>query len=141
MSYTLFDDSQCDKTEVISHCNSDLYFPNDYLLSIFSCTCWPSVCLLWKEGLMLIFKLSCFLILSCKSSLMACEVYAEKSADSLTGVPLYMTLFFLLPLKFYLSLTFAILVISVCLDVGLLGFILSVPRNLFLSSVWGNFLP
>ena len=43
------------------------------MLSIFSCVCWPSVCLLWKNvysSLLSIFKLSCLfsLILSCMSS-------------------------------------------------------------------------
>ena len=42
------------------------------MLSIFSCACWPSVFLFWENvylGLLLIFQLDCFLLLSCMSCL------------------------------------------------------------------------
>ena len=42
--------SYSDWCEVISHCGFDLHFPDDeVMLSIFSCICWPSVCLLWRN--------------------------------------------------------------------------------------------
>jgi len=48
------------------------------MLSIFSCVCWPSVCLLWRSvylGLLPIFWLGClFLILSCISCLHILEI-------------------------------------------------------------------
>ena len=53
----------------IPHCNFDLHLSNSDLI-IFSCVCWPSVCLLWRNvclGLLPIFCLGCFflLLLSC----------------------------------------------------------------------------
>ena len=48
------------------------------MLNIFSCACWPSVCLLWRNvylGLLPIFGLNClFLILSCMGSLYILEI-------------------------------------------------------------------
>ena len=46
----------------IPHCNFDLHLSNSDLI-IFSCVCWPSVCLLWRNvclGLLPIFCLGCF---------------------------------------------------------------------------------
>ena len=59
--------------------------------------------------------------ISCHS-LLACKVSAEKSADSLMGVPSYMTLCFSLAAFKILSLTSAIW-IMICLNVDLFGFI------------------
>ena len=61
--------------------------------------------------------------MSCHS-LLACRVSAERSADNLMGVPLYMILCFsIVAVRILsLSLTFAILIIT-CLGVGLFGFI------------------
>ena len=58
-------------------------------------------------------------------SLLACQVAAEKSADSLMEVPLYITsCFSLAAFKILsLSLTFDILIVM-CLDVHVFGFIL-----------------
>ena len=67
-------------------------------------------------------------------SLLACKVSVEKSADCLMGVPLYIICHFsLLLLIFYLSLIFVNL-ITMCLSVFLLGFIL--PRTLCASWAW-----
>ena len=43
--------SHPNRSEELSHCGFDLHFPNDWLvtLSTFSYTCWPFVCLLWKN--------------------------------------------------------------------------------------------
>ena len=46
-------------------------------LSIFSCVCWKSVCLLWKNVylvLLPIFQLGCFFLLSCMSCLYILEI-------------------------------------------------------------------
>ena len=48
-------------------CSSDL----------FSCACWPSVCLLWRTvflGFLLIFQLGCFLLLNYISCLYILEI-------------------------------------------------------------------
>ena len=71
----LFDDGQCNRCEVISHCDLDLHFPN-------SLRCWASfhvpigllyIYHLWRNvyrGLLPIFKLGCvFLLSSCMNSL------------------------------------------------------------------------
>ena len=43
------------------------------ILNIFSCTCWPFVCFLWKNvcsvSLLYLNQIACFLLLSCVSSL------------------------------------------------------------------------
>ena len=49
------------------------------ILSIFSCNCWPSACLLWKNvysDLLPIFKLDCFFffLLSCMTSLCILDI-------------------------------------------------------------------
>ena len=48
------------------------------MLSIFSCVCWPSICLFWRNvylGLLPIFWLGCFFkILSCMSCLYILEI-------------------------------------------------------------------
>ena len=49
------------------------------MLNIFSCACWPSVCLLWKNvysGLCSFFLLGClfFLVLSCMTSLCILDI-------------------------------------------------------------------
>ena len=56
-------------------------------------------------------------------SILACKVSAEKSANSLMVVPLYMTIYFSLAAFRILSLTSAVL-IMLCLGVSLLGFFL-----------------
>ena len=60
----LIDDSHSDRCEVISPCGFDLHFPDDLAMSsIFSCACWPSACLLWKNVylvLLHIFKSGCW---------------------------------------------------------------------------------
>ena len=56
-------------------------------------------------------------------SLLTCKVSAEKSANSLMVVPLYMTIYFSLAAFRILSLTSAVL-IMLCLGVSLLGFFL-----------------
>ena len=65
------------------------------------------------------------LIISCRS-LLACSVSAEKSAVNLTGIPFYIICHFSLAAfnNFSLSLIFVNL-ITICLDVFLLVFILS----------------
>ena len=60
--------------------------------------------------------------ISCHS-LLACRVFTEKSAASLMGVPLYVIYPFSFVAFFILSLIFVSL-ITMCLDVFLLGFIL-----------------
>ena len=61
----LFGDGHSDLCEVISHCSFNLHFSWWLvMLSIFSCACWPSVCL-WKNvysSLLPIFKSDFFLI-------------------------------------------------------------------------------
>ena len=56
-------------------------------------------------------------------SLLTCKLSAEKSADSLMVVPLYMTIYFSLAAFRILSLMHAVL-IMLCLGVNLLGFFL-----------------
>ena len=66
-----FDYSHSDQFEVTSNYSFDSYF--HWLitsLSIFSCTCWPSVCLLWKMSIQILcpsFNRFGFLLLSCFS--------------------------------------------------------------------------
>ena len=84
--------------------------------------------------------------MSCHS-LLACRVSAEKSADSLLGVPLYVTLgFSLVAIRILsLSLTSAVFIMTrFC--VGVFGFILfgtvlRVPEYLFPSAGLGSFQP
>ena len=46
----LFDDGRYDWRDVISHRSFDLHFSNnEQCLNIFSCVCYPSVCLLWRN--------------------------------------------------------------------------------------------
>ena len=59
--YGPFNNSHSDRCEVISHCDFDFHFPDDYWCTnyVFLCTCWPSACLLWKNvylGPLIIFK-------------------------------------------------------------------------------------
>ena len=67
----LFDGSHPNRCEVTSNYSFDSYF--HWLitsLSIFSCTCWPSVCLLWKMSIQILcpsFNRFGFLLLSCFS--------------------------------------------------------------------------
>ena len=65
LSVVFFDDGHSDLCEVISHCSFNLHFSWWLvMLSIFSCACWPSVCL-WKNvysSLLPIFKSDFFLI-------------------------------------------------------------------------------
>ena len=70
-------------------------------------------------------------------SLLACSVSADKSADSLTRVPLYALPCFFLVAVTMLSLTFPAL-IMICLIVSLLGFIVS--GTLCTSWTWVCFL-
>ena len=70
--------------------------------------------------------------ISCHS-LLACRVFTEKSAASLMGVPLYVIYPFSFVAFFILSLIFVSL-ITMCLDVFLLGFIL--PGILYASQTW-----
>ena len=45
-----FDDGHSNWCEVIHHCSFDLHFSNKWgMLNIFSCVCWPSVFLLWRN--------------------------------------------------------------------------------------------
>ena len=71
-------------------------------------------------------------------SLLACRVSAEKSAVNPMGVPLYIICHFSLAAfnNFSLSLIFASL-ITMCLDMFLLGFIL--PGTLCASWTWVGF--
>ena len=58
----VLDDSHSDRYEVMYYCGFNLHFADVVMLSNLSCTCWPSVCLLWEtiySGLLPIFKLSC----------------------------------------------------------------------------------
>ena len=44
------DDGHPDPHEVISHFSFDLHFSNnERLYAFFSCVCWPTVCLLWRN--------------------------------------------------------------------------------------------
>ena len=70
--------------------------------------------------------------ISCYSFL-ACTVSAEKSADSLKGIPLYMTLCIFLATFRILSLSFGIL-IMISLGMGLFGFILF--ATFYVSCTW-----
>ena len=51
----LFDDSHSDRCEVISYCGFDLHFSimitdvEWLFMYMLACTCWPSICLLWKN--------------------------------------------------------------------------------------------
>ena len=45
----LFDGSPCNRSEMISHCGLICSFGWLVMWSLFSCTCWPFVCLLWKK--------------------------------------------------------------------------------------------
>jgi len=57
--------------------------------------------------------------------LLACRISVEKSADSLMGIPSYVTCPFILVAFNILSLSLIFVsLITVCLDVFLLGFIL-----------------
>ena len=77
------------------------------------------------------FSSSLTLYISCHS-LLACRVFIEKSADSLMGVPLYVICCFSLVAFNILSLSLIFVnLITVCLTVFLLGFIL--PRTLYAS--------
>ena len=44
----LFGDGHSDPCEVVTHCSFDLHFSKLAMLNIFSCTSWPSICLLWR---------------------------------------------------------------------------------------------
>ena len=64
-----FNDGHSDWCEVIRHCSFDLRLSSSDLI-IFSCACWPSVCLLWRNGLfgspvLFLFGFFVFLLLSC----------------------------------------------------------------------------
>ena len=62
--------------------------------------------------------------ISCRS-LLACRVSAEKSADNLIGIPLYVTCFFsLVAFKIFSLSLILVSLINMCLSVCLLGFIL-----------------
>uniref|UniRef100_A0A8D1EJX6 Uncharacterized protein n=1 Tax=Sus scrofa TaxID=9823 RepID=A0A8D1EJX6_PIG len=64
------------------------------------------------------------LSISCHS-LLACRVSAEKSADNLIGVPLYVICFFSLAAFKIFSLSLILIsLINMCLGIFLLGFIL-----------------
>lgn len=67
-------------------------------------------------------------------SLLACKVSAEKSGDSLMGVPVYYKLFFTCSLRF--SPCLQLLTIIMCLFVGLFGFILSILDFVSFSRLW-----
>ena len=54
----LLNDGHSDWCEVVPHCSFDLHFSDNEVLSIFSCACRPSICLLWRNvylGLLPIF--------------------------------------------------------------------------------------
>ena len=55
--------------------------------------------------------------------LLACNVSAEKSADNLTGVPLYVIFYFSLSLAAF-RILFNFYILIICLGVGLFGFML-----------------
>ena len=74
-----FDDSHSNRYEVLSHCGFQFEFPWLVMLSIFSCTCWPFVCLLWKNlnsDSLPILKSDCliFFLLSCMSHILCLSV-------------------------------------------------------------------
>ena len=74
-----FDDSHPNRCEVLSHCGFQFGFPWLVMSSIFSCTCWPFVCLLWKNlnsDSLPIFKSDCliFFLLSCMSHILCLSV-------------------------------------------------------------------
>jgi len=58
-----FDDGHSDQCEVTTHCSVLIVLICiSLIMSIFSCVCWPSVSLLWRNvcsGLLLIFRLGC----------------------------------------------------------------------------------
>ena len=65
LQYLLFvdsDDVYSDWYEMIPHCSFGLQFSNNLvMLTIFSCACWSSVCLLWwNGGILLIFFIGLF---------------------------------------------------------------------------------
>ena len=79
------------------------------------------------------------LSISCQS-LLACRVSAEKSANNLIGVPLYVTCFFSLAAFKIFSLSLIVVsLINMCLGVFLLGFILCGTHCAFWIWVSGSF--
>ena len=76
----LFDDGRYDWRDVISHRSFDLHFSNnEQCLNIFSCVCYPSVCLLWRNVCLSLFShfligLFVFLVLSCMSCFYVLEI-------------------------------------------------------------------
>ena len=80
-----FDDGHSDRCEVVPYCSFDLHFSN-VMLSIFSCICWPSASLLWRNvylGLPLFFWLDCLLslLLSCMSCLYILDINLLSTAS------------------------------------------------------------
>ena len=67
-----FDSSHPNDGEVVSHCEFDLHFPNDWWGCASSCAFWPFVYLRWKMSFQLLCSFMnwvvCFLLLSCRSS-------------------------------------------------------------------------
>ena len=47
--YRLLDHSHSDWREMVRHCGFDLHFSDEVIFSMFSCVCYPSVCLLWRN--------------------------------------------------------------------------------------------
>ena len=47
--FGLFNDGSSYQCEVVLHFSSDLHFSNLMMVSIFSCACWPYVCLFWRN--------------------------------------------------------------------------------------------
>ena len=63
----------------------------------------------------------------------ACRVSAQKSSDDLMGIPLYIIIFYLVAFNVF-SLSVFIHLITICLGVFLLGFVL--PETLYTSCTW-----
>ena len=77
LCYYLCFESHLDICDLVSCCGLDLHLPDT--LSIFSCACWSSLCLLWKMSiqiLLCVFVLFVFLIMSCISSLYILDIYS-----------------------------------------------------------------
>ena len=77
LCYYLCFESHLDICDLVSCCGLDLHLLD--MLSIFSCACWSSLCLLWKMSiqiLLCVFVLFVFLIMSCISSLYILDIYS-----------------------------------------------------------------